>query len=120
MSDYVVLKLITDELVIAELLADTRVGTVLSNPVKIVSTYIQSDGGMIQQTSTAPYCRLTIEKEFTFNPNNIIFIKPLHPALVPFYKKLVMAFETDEDQSTDDEPSEEVMMASKSLTDKMH
>ena len=120
MSDYVVLKLITDELVIAELLADTRVGTVLSNPVKIVSTYIQSDGGMIQQTSTAPYCRLTMEKEFTFNPNNIIFIKPLHPTLVPFYKKLVVAFESDEEQSVDDEPNEEVMSASKSLVDKMH
>jgi len=115
-----VLKLITDELVIAELLEENRIGTVLSNPVKIVSTYIQSDGGMIQQTSTAPYCRLTVEKEFTFNPSNIIFIKPLHPSLVPFYKKLVVAFESDEDQPTDDEPSEEVMTASKSLIDKMH
>jgi hypothetical protein len=61
-----------------------------------------------------------MERQFTFGSNNILFTKPLHPTLVPFYKKLVEAFESDEEQSTDDEPSEEVMLASKSLVDKMH
>lgn len=124
MSDYVVLKLITDELVIAKLVGDTRVGTTVSDPVKIVTTYVQKAGDTILQTSTAPYCRLTMEREFTFLPTNILFIKPLHPELIPFYNKLVKAFEEDESEESlivdDDEPTEEVVKASRSFSDKMH
>lgn len=122
MNDYVVLKLITDELVIAKLLNETRNGVVLLNPVKVVTTYIQKDGHTVLQTSTAPYCRLTTEREFTFAATNLLFIKPLHPELIPFYDQLVKAFEEDESEESpihdgstvdEDELNEDVIKASR-------
>ena len=105
MDNYVVLKLITGEQLLATLLNETEDGIVILDPISV--RMIPTVGGTLsEQAVTSLYCQFSDEKMFTFDYKNVIYIKELSSKIVPYYKKLVREF-NDENRQTHEFYSEE-------------
>lgn len=106
MDNYVVLKLITGEQLLATLLNETDDGVVILDPITV--RMIPTVGGSLsEQAVTSLYCQFSDDKSFTFDYKNVIYIKELSSKIVPYYKKLVREF-NDENRQTHEFYSEEV------------
>lgn len=92
MSNYVVLKLITGDQVIAELLNETHDGVVLLNPIR-VRTVPTPGSSLSEQALATQYCQFTDETQFTFDYRNIVYCKKLSERLVAYYKRIVNEFD---------------------------
>lgn len=123
MSEYVVLKLVTGEQLVASLVNETSSQVLVLNPVIIRTIQGFVDGKVVEQTVTNSYCQLAATKDFIFNKSQVIFVKPLHADIVPFYIRLVKVMykedkqiksyyetteieETEENDELDDKPED--------------
>lgn len=98
MSEYVVLKLVTGEQLVATLINETSNEVLVLNPVVIRTVQGFANGKLIEQTVTNSYCQLAATKDFLFERKNLIFAKPLHADIIPFYIRL-MKIMTKEDKN---------------------
>lgn len=105
MDNYVVLKLITGEQLLATLLNETDDGVVVLDPITV--RMIPTVGGSLsEQAVTSMYCQFSDDKSFVFDYKNVIYMKELSSKIVPYYKKLVREF-NDENRQTHEFYSEE-------------
>ena len=105
-SEYIVVKLLTGETVMATLLHESDDTIIVNNPIVVRAITVTTDGGSVEKTVTNPYCTLTLEREFYFDRRHVLFVQPLHPTVIAFYNKLVTAFEDEFSSDLLDEPEE--------------
>lgn len=99
MSDYVVMKLTTGEQIIASVVNETLDGITVLDPIQIKAIPMMDEGEYVEQIMSNPYCQFTKDRQFTFNFKDIIYCKDLNPAIVKYYKKLVLAFGEEKSQT---------------------
>lgn len=115
-NDAVVIRFTNGDIVMGALINETETHISLQNLVSIKTVVVQGQGGVIEKTITAPFCSMTEEKNFSFNKDHVIFVKPLHPALQPLYWKIADSLE-DEPELHTKEPEPEEDDFDDSLTD---
>lgn len=97
MDNYVVLKLITGEQLLATLLNETEDGVVVLDPI-VVRMIPTVGGSLSEQAVTSLYCQFSDDKDFAFDYKNVIYIKDMATKMIPYYKKLVHEFNDDNRQ----------------------
>jgi len=109
LSEYVVLKLCTGEQLFGEVLNETLDGISISDPIQVKSIPMMDNNEYVEQIISNRFCAFTKDRHFTFNYKDIIYCKDLNPAIVKYYKKLVLAFgeETSQMESFYKEASQE-------------
>lgn len=109
MSEIVVVKLVSGEQLMGFLNEETKSGISIENPISIKVINVPTSKGIVEKTVTGPFCNMTDDTLFDFEWNHIMFVKPLHPAIVPLYLEIVDA-ENDIDSTEDiDESIEDHM-----------
>jgi hypothetical protein len=106
-DDYVVLKMITGEQLIAVKRAETKDYLTIEYPMLIKGYAFQNEDGMGEHVTASPYCKFSDDKTFTFDKQHIVFTKKMHTYAVPFYIGLVEEHE-ETVEVTEDEPPKTV------------
>jgi hypothetical protein len=88
-DDYVVLKMITGEQLIAVKRAETKDYLTIEYPMLIKGYAFQNGEEMGEHITASPYCKFSDDKIFTFDKHHIVFTKKMHTYAVPFYIGLV-------------------------------
>lgn len=97
MSEYVVMKLVSGETLIANLLNQTPDGVHVLNPLQVKLIPVSNEEGEYGETAiSSKYCQFTEEVDFTFNAKDIIYCKPLNSKMIPLYTKLIESFSKEE------------------------
>ena len=112
MTPIVVIKLISGEQLIGFMVEETKTGITIENPISIKVINVPTSNGIVEKTVTGPFCNMTDETLFDFEWEHIIFVKPVHPAIIPLYLEIIAA-ETDIDN--DDENIENHMVVDKKI-----
>ena len=99
MSDYVVIKLCTGDQLMATVMNETLDGNTVLDPIQIKTIPMMDEGEYVEQVVSNSFCQFTKDREFTFNFKDIIYCKQLNPAIVKYYKKLVLAFGEEKSQT---------------------
>ena len=109
MIDYVVVKLVTGETIMAVLASQDEEKIELYNPMVVKTIQIQRDGKSYEQTVTVPYCPYTEDQDFVFENRDVMYVKPLHRKIIPFYQLMigVSSAESDDFMSQYVEPPDE-------------
>lgn len=109
MSDYVVMKLVSGETVIAQLLNETNEGVHVINPLQVKMIPVAyKDGDYGEQAISSRLCQFTDDVDFTFNHKDLIYCKPLKPKMEVIYTRLIKSFD-EETKEILEEPSESVL-----------
>ena len=95
MDNYVVLKLVTGEQLLATLVNETDDGIVILDPITVRMIPTVGGGAMTEQAITSIYCQFSDDKMFVFDYKNIIYCKEMSSKIVAYYKKLVREFNED-------------------------
>lgn len=114
MRDYCVIKLVTGEQLIGEVVNKTREGSLVENPILLKHVpMIGKTGDITERVVTSRYCQYTTETAFFFKDSDVMFLKPLKESLVRHYTNLVKDFAEESelklDEDYDDEAIEEVL-----------
>lgn len=103
MNPIVVVKLVSGEQLMGFLIEETKTGIFIEEPVSIKVINLPTSNGIVEKTVTGPFCNMTDDTFFEFGWEHIMFVKPLHPAIVPLYLEIVDAENTidsnDENES---------------------
>ena len=102
MNDFVVIKLINGEMVMATLANETDDYVLIENPVGIKVIQVNTPMGIIEKTATSPFCSLSDDHEFNIDKRQILYKCNLHSSLIPVYLSLVNSF-SDELNSFSDQ-----------------
>jgi hypothetical protein len=114
-DDYVVLKMITGEQLIAVKRAETKDYLTIEYPMLIKGYAFQNGEEMGEHVTAAPYCKFTDDKIFTFDKQHIVFTKPMHSYAIPFYIGLV-----EEHEEYVEVPEEEPPQSVEELGDRVN
>lgn len=106
MNDYVVLKLISGEQLIASLLNETSEGIVVLDPIVVRMHAIVRDGTNVEQAVTSRFCQFGEDNVFAFHYRNLIYRKKLDPDMIPYYTRIVKALEAEDNMI---DPPEELL-----------
>lgn len=110
MSEYVVMKLISGETVIAQLLNETNDGVHVINPLQVkMIPVMYKDGDYGEQAISSRLCQFTDDVDFTFNYKDLIYCKPLKPKMEPIYTRLIKSFEEETKEIVEEEQTEDVL-----------
>lgn len=112
-DEYVVLKLVTGEQIMAVKRNESPTSVTIEYPMLIKSFPFMNDGEIGEHVTAAPYCKFTDDKLFEFKKRDIIFEKRVHQYAIPFYVRLVNEYEAtievpNDPPSTVEELSERV------------
>lgn len=118
-NDCVIAKLVTGEQFMAQYVDAARDYVILKNLIAIRVVPVMGPDGIIDKTVTAPFCSMTEDPEYSFNLNHVVYCKPLHSKLVPYYHKLLDAFLKEEQEETE-EIDEDNLMVFELDQDKIH
>lgn len=102
MNEFILIKLISGETIMATLIEDLSDKVVVNDPLAIKTIHVQSDGGMVERTITNPLCGLSDEREYMFFKDHIIFIKSLSPRVTEMYEKFVDMMNQDYETYSED------------------
>lgn len=89
MIDYVVVKLTTGETLLAILAAQDEEKIELFHPLVVKAIQVQREGKLYEQTVTNAYCPFTEDQDFVFENADVLFVKPMHSKIIPFYQVMV-------------------------------
>ena len=89
MIDYVVVKLTTGETLLAMLAAQDEEKIELYHPLVVKAIQLQRDGKLYEQTVTNVYCPFTEDQDFVFENADVLFVKPMHTKIIPYYQTMV-------------------------------
>jgi len=103
-DDYVVLKMITGEQLIAVKRAETKDYLTIEYPMIIKGYAFQNGEEMGEHVTASPYCKFSDDKIFTFDKQHIVFTKKMHTYAVPFYIGLVEEHEETVEVEEDEPP----------------
>ena len=100
-NEAVVVKLLNGEMFMAYLLNSTPDTLVVYDPIAIKIVQVAGEGGVVEKTMTQPFCSLTLDREYSFDMRQVIYVKPLNPKIAKYFDKLIQAF--NEERSLDDD-----------------
>lgn len=113
-KDYVVVKLITGEQLLAIKVDETKQDITLLFPMQTKEVHRVNDNGTASESITcSPFCTFAQERMFTFPKTSVMFYERLHSLLVPYYIRMVNQYERmvdvpeslfREDEGYEDEP----------------
>ena len=96
MNEYVVMKLVSGETLIAQLLNETKDGVHVINPLQVkLVPMVYKDGEYGENAISSRFCQFTEEIDFTFNHKDLIYCKPLNPKMQPIYNRLIESFNNE-------------------------
>lgn len=98
---FIVLKLVSGEDVMAVLSAEDNEFIELTSPMCIRTHPILNIGK--EQVTAVPLCPFSEERKYVLHKRNVMFIKKLHHAFIPHYKKIV----AEQERTTTFKPAEE-------------
>jgi hypothetical protein len=98
---FIILKLVSGEDVMAVLSAEDDEYIELLSPMCIRTHPIFSSGK--GQVTATPLCPFSDENKFVLHKRNVMFVKKLHHAFIPHYKKIV----ADQERTASFKPAEE-------------
>lgn len=101
-DEYVCLKLITGEDIIALLDGETETHVTVSFPMQMIRKDLVVNGEPVTSTAAHFFYNYADTPTFTFNKNHLVLIKGVHSSIIPFYLKFI-----DSDDYYDDEYDEE-------------
>jgi hypothetical protein len=112
-DEYVVLKLVTGEQIMAVKRDESQTSVTIEYPMLIKSFPFMNDGEIGEHVTAAPYCKFAEDKIFEFKKRDIVFEKRVHQYAIPFYVRLVNEYEAtievpDEPPSSVEELSDRV------------
>ena len=105
-EEYVCLKLITGEDIIALLDGETETHVTVSFPMQMIRRDIIVDGQPVSSTSAHFFYNYADTPTFTFNKDHLIVIKGVHSSIIPFYLKFIDADDFYDDADYDDDYTE--------------
>lgn len=115
--NYIVMRLTTGEQVMATLDAEDHTHLHISHPLIVKMTPSIQEGRMIEHVTAQPFCQFSADKYYDIPKSIIVFVKPLHEALIAHYMRIVESYEDTvlvkpprEERSLqwDEEPEEEM------------
>jgi hypothetical protein len=92
------MKLCTGEQLMATLVKEYDDGILVQDPIQVKMVPMTVDGEYVEQAISNSYCQFTEDKEFFFKDKDMVYYKPLHPGIVKYYSKLVLAFGEERNQ----------------------
>lgn len=93
-KDYVVVKLMTGEQLLAIKVDETKQDITLLFPMQTKEVQrISEDGSASESITCSPFCTFAQERMFTFPKTAVMFHERLHNLLVPYYIRMVNQYE---------------------------
>ena len=87
MTKHVILKLISGETIMAELINSSSYAVTVRRPVQVRMIPSVKDGVISEEPLISIYCQFTYEDEFEFKDSIIVYCKPIIDRIAPFYEK---------------------------------
>jgi len=87
LSEFVVLKLVTGEQLLAEVLYEFEDSIVINFPILLKTVPLVKDGIVYERVATAEYCSFTDDKEFNIHRKDIVFVKPMSKSIELLYQR---------------------------------
>jgi hypothetical protein len=106
---FIVLKLVSGEDVMAVLSAEDDEYIELTSPMCIRTHPILNAGR--EQVTAVPLCPFSEENKYVLHKRNVMFIKKLHYAFIPHYKKIV----ADQEKTATFKPTEQSQQVEEDL-----
>jgi len=93
-QDYVILKLVSGEQLMGVRTEETDNDITVMFPMTLRQYPVQRPDGSVGETITGgPFCQFATDRIFTIPKAAVMFNKPLHELLVPFYVRMVNQYE---------------------------
>jgi hypothetical protein len=87
LNNYVVLKLVSNEMLMAELAEVYETGISVKRPIQVRMVPTIKDGEVAEEPVVSIYCQFTYDEYYDFENSNIIYCKSLVDKIIPFYIK---------------------------------
>lgn len=87
MTKYVISKLVSGEVLISELVTASQYSVTLKRPVQVRLVPTIKDGDIAEEPVISIYCQFTLDEEFEFKNDQVVYCKPLIEKIIPFYLK---------------------------------
>ncbi len=113
-EQYVILRLVNGEQVMAVLQYESKETVEIENPM-VIRTFVNPEAGS-EHITAAPWSRFSSNQSISIQKSHVIFIKNLHQQLIPHYIRLVtesskeVTIKQSLEQDWDDEPTEEAQI----------
>lgn len=107
MNEYVVIKLVSGELVIARLLHETVEGIHIVNPLQVKMIPVMTENDYGETAISSKFCQFTEETEFIFNTEHMVYCKPLNPRMIPLYDRLIESFNKESSEALEESTEED-------------
>ena len=101
MSEPVVVKLINGDMFMATVLNDETDTLIVADPIAVRQVSVATEGGVVEKTVTQPFCSLTLDREFSFDRRQVLFVKPLNPKIAKYYAQLIESFLQERSEDDD-------------------
>ena len=93
-QSYVILKLVSGEQLMGVRTEETENDITVMFPMTLRQYPVQREDGTVGETITGgPFCQFATDRIFTIPKAAVMFNKPLHEMLVPFYVRMVNQYE---------------------------
>jgi hypothetical protein len=93
-QSYVILKLVSGEQLMGVRTEETETDITVMFPMTLRQYPVQREDGTVGETITGgPFCQFATDRTFTIPKAAVMFNKPLHEMLVPFYVRMVNQYE---------------------------
>ena len=85
----------------AILLYSTNNEYIFQDPISVKAVQVLNEGEVIEKTVTHPFCSLSLDREYSFDKNLVLFCKALNPKIADYYVRLTAAFHEERNQDDD-------------------
>lgn len=96
MSEFVVVRLISGETVVAKLTFENEEYIYVKDPISIKHVTTTKDGSIAEKSLALPFCALTLERDFSFKKSHVMFVKELDPSVIEYYSEITEEAEEEE------------------------
>lgn len=87
MTEFVVIKLVTGEQLLASIDHEFDDAIVISFPILLKSVPLVKNGMIFEKIATAEFCSFTDDKEFNIYRKDIVFVKPMSKTVAIMYQR---------------------------------
>lgn len=87
-DEYVVIKLVDGDQLMARLINETAEGVLVSRPITVRLVPVMSDGETSERMLTSVYCSVSDQESFIFDSRHVISVNRLHPKMIDHYINL--------------------------------
>jgi hypothetical protein len=88
-EDYVIIKLLSGENVVSEVLNESDYDITLENPMVLQARLREKDGSVYESISAVPFCPFSLDTIYVLKKSNVLFIKPLNPEYIVSYIQMI-------------------------------